>query len=75
MMLSVAHEVGYTVTAGSFIVGETYLITSVGTTNFQAIGATSNTIGIDLSYWGWLWNWHSKIIKNSTNQISRNYFC
>ena len=43
---SVAYEQGYTVTAGSFVVGQTYLITSVGTTNFTAIGATSNTVGI-----------------------------
>ena len=35
-----------TVTAGAFIVGVTYLIVSVGTTNFVAIGATSNTVGV-----------------------------
>ena len=43
---SIAYEQGYTVTAGAFVVGSTYLITSVGTTNFQAIGATSNTVGV-----------------------------
>jgi hypothetical protein len=43
---SVAYEQGTSVTAGSFIVGQTYLITSVGTTNFQTIGASSNTVGI-----------------------------
>jgi len=43
---SVAYEQGYTITAGSFVVGKTYLITSVGTTNFQSIGATSNTVGV-----------------------------
>ena len=42
---SIAYEQGYTVTAGSFVVGKTYLITSVGTTNFVAIGAASNTVG------------------------------
>jgi hypothetical protein len=43
---SISYEQGYTATAGAFIVGSTYLITSVGTTNFQTIGAVSNTIGI-----------------------------
>lgn len=43
---SVAYEQGYTVTAGSFVVGNTYLITSVGTTNFTSIGASSNTVGV-----------------------------
>ena len=33
-------------TAGSFETGRKYLITSVGTTNFTAIGASSNTMGI-----------------------------
>jgi hypothetical protein len=41
----------YTITlpdanAGSFRTGNTYIITSVGTTNFTAIGASSNTIGV-----------------------------
>jgi len=43
---SISYEQGYTVTAGAFTVGATYLITSVGTTNFVAIGAASNTTGI-----------------------------
>jgi len=43
---SISYEQGYVATAGSFIVGQTYLIVSVGTTNFQAIGATSNTVGV-----------------------------
>jgi len=34
------------VTAGSFIVGETYTIKSIGTTDFTLIGAASNTTGI-----------------------------
>ena len=42
---SILYEQGYTVTAGSFIVGKTYRIASVGTTNFTLIGATSNTVG------------------------------
>lgn len=32
--------------AGSFIAGRTYIIEFVGTTNFTAIGAASNTVGI-----------------------------
>jgi hypothetical protein len=37
---------GSSVTAGSFVVGATYTITSVGTTSFTAIGASANTVGI-----------------------------
>jgi hypothetical protein len=33
-------------TAGSFVVGRTYTIQAIGTTNFTAIGAISNTVGI-----------------------------
>jgi hypothetical protein len=41
----------YTITlpdanAGSFSTGRTYIITSVGTTDFTAIGAASNTVGV-----------------------------
>ena len=43
---SIAYEPGSTTLAGSFIVGYTYLITSIGTTNFTLIGATSNTVGL-----------------------------
>jgi len=43
---SIMYEQGYTVTAGSFVVGKIYRIVSVGTTNFTLIGATSNTIGL-----------------------------
>jgi hypothetical protein len=42
---SIMYEQGYTVTAGSFVVGKIYRIASVGTTNFTLIGAASNTIG------------------------------
>lgn len=35
-----------TVNAGSFVVGTTYTILSVGNTNFVAIGAASNTVGV-----------------------------
>jgi len=34
------------VTAGSFVPGQTYVIESIGSTNFTAIGATSNTVGL-----------------------------
>lgn len=33
-------------TAGYFVVGQTYTITSVGTTDFESIGAPSNQVGI-----------------------------
>jgi hypothetical protein len=35
-----------TVTAGSFVIGTTYTILTVGTTSFTSIGAASNTIGV-----------------------------
>jgi hypothetical protein len=35
-----------TVTAGLFLPSSTYTIVSVGTTNFMAIGAASNTVGV-----------------------------
>jgi hypothetical protein len=37
---------GVVVTAGAFVVGQTYQITTVGTTNFVAIGAASNTVNV-----------------------------
>jgi len=43
---SIAYEQGTKTIAGSFMVGQTYLITSIGSTNFQLIGATSNTVGL-----------------------------
>lgn len=33
-------------TAGSFIIGQEYIIQSIGTTNFTLIGAASNTVGL-----------------------------
>lgn len=42
---SIMYEQGYTVTAGNFVVGQTYRITFVGTTDFALIGAVSNTVG------------------------------
>jgi hypothetical protein len=43
---SIMYEQGYLVTAGSFVVGKTYRIVSVGTTNFTLIGATANIVGL-----------------------------
>jgi hypothetical protein len=43
---SVYYEQGDSTTAGAFLVGTTYLITSLGTTNFTTIGAVSNTVGL-----------------------------
>lgn len=37
---------GTSVTAGSFVIGATYTITSVGTTSFTSIGASANTVGV-----------------------------
>jgi len=37
---------GASVTAGSFVIGATYTITSVGTTSFTSIGASANTVGV-----------------------------
>lgn len=42
---SVTYDAGASKTAGAFIIGQTYLITSIGSTNFLTIGAASNTVG------------------------------
>lgn len=42
---SIMYEEGYTVTAGSFVIGKTYRILTVGTTDFTLIGAVNNTVG------------------------------
>ena len=39
-------------TAGSFITGEVYIITVVGTTDFTAIGASANTVGVTFTATG-----------------------
>lgn len=39
-------ELTTTTTAGSFVTGQTYAITSVGNTDFTAVGASSNTVGV-----------------------------
>lgn len=38
--------VGTSLTAGSFVTGVQYVITTVGTTDFTLIGAASNTVGV-----------------------------
>ena len=40
------------ITAGSFVVGVQYTITTVGTTDFTLIGAASNTIGVSFTATG-----------------------
>lgn len=46
------HNDSGTVTAGSFVVGTTYTIVSVGTTNFTLIGASANTVGVTFTATG-----------------------
>ena len=41
-----------TVTAGNFIIGEDYTITTVGTTNFVAIGSPNNIVGTQFTATG-----------------------
>jgi hypothetical protein len=41
-----------TVTSGSFIVGNTYVIATTGTTDFTLIGASANTVGIQFTATG-----------------------
>ncbi len=45
-------SVGTSVTAGSFVVGQTYTILTVGTTNYTLIGAASNTVGVEFTATG-----------------------
>jgi hypothetical protein len=40
------------VTAGSFVIGQTYTITSVGSTNFTLVGASGNTVGVTFTATG-----------------------
>lgn len=49
---SIMYEQGYTVTAGSFVIGSMYRIVTLGTTNFMLIGATSNTVGLHFTATG-----------------------
>jgi hypothetical protein len=41
-----AIDSAYNVTAGSFVVGKSYTIRTVGTTSFTSIGAVANTVGV-----------------------------
>jgi len=47
-----AAAVGPAVTAGSFSIGTLYVIATVGTTDFTAIGAASNTVGVEFTATG-----------------------
>jgi len=44
--LAPIQQIGATVNAGSFVIGNTYSILAVGSTSFTAIGASANTIGV-----------------------------
>jgi len=44
--LAAASAVTATISAGSFVIGTTYTIAFIGTTNFTTIGAVSNTVGL-----------------------------
>ena len=46
------YDLGSPVTAGSFVVGVTHTIASVGTTDFTAIGAASNAVGVSFTATG-----------------------
>jgi hypothetical protein len=41
-----AIDTAYNITAGSFVIGKSYTIRSVGTTNYTLIGAVANTVGV-----------------------------
>jgi len=41
-----ANFASQTISAGSFVVGQTYTIETVGDTDFQAIGASADTVGV-----------------------------
>jgi hypothetical protein len=41
-----AIDTPYNITAGAFVVGKSYTIRSVGTTNYTLIGAVANTVGV-----------------------------
>lgn len=41
----ITYEQGNTVAAGAFVVGQTYMIASVGSTDFISIGALANSVG------------------------------
>lgn len=40
------------ISAGAFVVGHTYVIVSIGTTDFTLIGATANTVGLSFTATG-----------------------
>ena len=46
------HKITSSVNAGSFVIGTSYVITSVGTTDFTAIGASENSIGVKFTATG-----------------------
>jgi hypothetical protein len=59
-------------TAGSFVVGQTYTIASVGTTNFVSIGASASTVGIVFTATGvGSGSGTATLAATSTDQINR----
>ena len=42
---SISYEQGNTVSAGAFVTGNSYMIATVGSTNFTAVGAINNVVG------------------------------
>jgi hypothetical protein len=46
LFISDYNENNSIIQAGSFVIGQRYQITSLGTTNFTSIGAPSNTVGV-----------------------------
>jgi len=60
---------GASYTAGTFVVGRTYQITSIGTTNFVACGATANTVGLIFKATG-SGSGSGTAVQTSTNQTS-----
>ena len=53
-----------TIDAGNFVIGKSYTVTTVGTTNWTSIGAASNTLGVSFTATG---------IGSGTGQASTSY--
>jgi hypothetical protein len=64
---------GKTFNAGSFVVGQSYTINSVGNTNWTAIGAYSNTFGVTFVATGVGSGTGTAIQNTGTYKLSKNY--
>jgi hypothetical protein len=75
------------VIAGSFVIGRTYQIVSLGSTNFTSIGASSNTVGVVFTATGVgtgsgtadslsaafiSWSWSSNTVNASASIVNSN---